>query len=323
MSTKVVSSPEEIAHYCHQFRGQHFKITTSTYQCFGGEGSKCTGSVNPTKKLPTCSQPVIASCEDETVYADFNDHSRGPCSLRRDDMLWHSAKCGNGKFSCWDPKLDAWCEGDVDDSSVSIKNVSCPPTTVYSQHEATHYCSQSGLATRLDPKDVTRYNCLEKDGSAVCAGRIDSRRHISCSTLRVNGCEAIDKVCKAGQKAYCDEKLSTFECWDEDLDRWCLGQLVKPYTKAGTKTPIERPATTSYIAQERTHHWGIFIPAGLVVLSFVLVGRYYDQVFREGAGLTFRKLFLLHIWVTTSHFPMTWSWYHLLPKITDKSLRQY
>lgn len=229
----VVSSPEEVAHYCHKVRGQHFKLSRFGYECSGGEHSSCKGEINPELELPKCSQPSIASCEDETVYSNFNDWSKGPCLYRQHDMIWHSARCGDGHFSCWDPSMNQWCEGTVDDSSVSSENISCPPTYVYSRYEATHYCSQSGLTTLIDADDETKYACYKKDGTAVCSGSIDGRRPPSCS-IRIHDCDAITKVCETGQKSFCDVSASAFECWDFNLDRWCVGQVYSHTRGANT-----------------------------------------------------------------------------------------
>jgi hypothetical protein len=284
----MVSSPEEIAHYCHTVRGQRFEMDKFQYRCFGGENSLCTGEINPYKKLPTCSQPNIASCEDETIYTNFNHHSKGPCFYRENDLAWHSAICGDGKFACWDPSLNEWCQGSVDDSVVSVDNISCPPTTVYSQYEATHYCSQSGLTTQIDPTDATKYTCYQKDGSAVCAGRIDGRRPPSCSA-RIHSCETIDKVCEPGRKTFCDEEISAFECWDQDLERWCLGQIVKPYTRIHAKPPLEGSQTpplaaaaastneASQFSPTSTHHT---LPGLLVLVSLSIVGTLCVRAFR-------------------------------------------
>jgi len=231
-----VSSPEEIAHYCHRVRGQRFEMNKEEYKCMGGQNSRCEGRINPQKELPTCSQPVIPSCEDETIYKNFNEHSNGPCMFRENDIAWHSARCGGGRFSCWDTTLMEWCQGTVDDSSLPGNNtIVCPPTNVYSRHEATHYCSKSGLTTRIGPKDPKTYKCLQKDGSEVCTGTIDTKRQPPPCSIPIHSCGAMHKVCEIGRKTYCDEELSIFECWDIDIDRWCLGRIVKPYKQAHDK----------------------------------------------------------------------------------------
>ncbi len=228
----TISSPEEVGHYCHAGQKRHFMVRNNTYQCYGAKNRNtiCRGKIHPDQVLPECSQASIATCQDEIIYTNFNNQSQGPCLYRENDVIWHSARCRDGKFSCWDPTLGVWCQGTVENDEILDFLVTCPPLTVYSIHEAIHYCSQSGLATNVDPDDFSSYACSWKDGTTACKGKIDPRLKMAqaCSHT-INACEDLAYVCQGNLAKIltCDNEEGTFECWDKKMDSWCVGQVVE------------------------------------------------------------------------------------------------
>jgi hypothetical protein len=283
----VASSAEEVAHFCHVTGKAHFQVHNSTYQCWETVHHKtaCQGVIDPNKPLNPCSLATIDNCGDGTIYHNFNKYSRGPCLYRPSDIMWHSAKCGDGVFSCWDPSLDEWCGGTVLSDDVPEPTPICPPSTVFSIHEATHYCAKSGLSTtRSDSNDDSSYSCYWKNGTTACKGTIDPIHHEAptCSAP-IDSCEDLKKVCnRAFSRVFaCHEESSEFECWDREEDQWCVGQ-VGSTTTTRTKKPYPISKTSSSHGIDRHQSVGtasIALILGMIAMVGVVVERNYREKF--------------------------------------------
>lgn len=258
----IVTSPEEVGHYCNADQQRHFRVHNDTYLCFGIEqhNTICRGKIHPHLELPVCSQESIASCQDEMIYANFNNQSQGPCLYRENNLVWHSARCGQGTFSCWDSSLNVWCKGSVANDETHNIAVICPPPFVYSIHEAMYYCSQFGLATQLDADDTSSYKCFRKDRSTACQGTIntDVTETQACNDI-INSCNDLELVCQSDPSKYltCDDVGLTFQCWDKKLNNWCVGQVAK---SIGGWENISMPKSS-----QEAHHFG----AKMLLLSFM------------------------------------------------------
>ena len=210
------------------------------------QNSICKGKIHPHLELPKCSQGTIADCGDETIYANLNDRSKGPCLYRAEDIVWHSSKCGDHKFQCFDAETEVWCAGSVENDVLLDPPVTCPPYTVYSIHEAAHYCTPSGLSTRMGFFDSSIFGCYWKNGTVACNGRIhpEAVDTPSCSDT-IESCNNLAEVCRvdASELLFCSNRNdgSSFECWDKALDHWCVGRIGQTM---GTKKPYQPPHKT-------------------------------------------------------------------------------
>lgn len=282
----LVSSPEEVGHYCHSGQARHFQIHNLTYECFAMNHHMpiCKGKIHPRMELPKCSQETIADCGDETIYANFNDKSSGPCFYREEDVLWHSSKCSGNSFQCFDTTKNKWCAGTVESHVSPDPPVTCPPETVYSIHEATHYCSRSSLATRVDPEDPSAYACYWKNGTAACSGTIDPGAvQVPSCTIPIENCFEIEKVCRMDEGSRflsCNDRQGelSFECWDTSLDQWCVGQIVR-----AKRTMKPYQTSTIDVNTASSQRWGVASIA-LMLVAGAMVGLVVERRFRDSGA---------------------------------------
>jgi hypothetical protein len=121
---KVVSSFEEIEHYC-----MHGDISTfgdGRYKCdFDGQ-EDCSGTIDPVQ-VPTCEASNIASCQDKYYYEACTHEVGGTGTSNENNSEPNYIKfCSGGSFHCWDKRADQWCEGKVVPTFGSFESPVCP-----------------------------------------------------------------------------------------------------------------------------------------------------------------------------------------------------
>jgi hypothetical protein len=123
---KVVSSFEEIEHYC--MHGNIGTFSDGRYECEFEDQDVCTGSINPTR-VPTCQASNIPSCQDQYYYEACTHEVGGTGAdnnVQKDSEPDYVKFCAGGVFHCWDRLANQWCQGTVVPTFGSFDAPVCP-----------------------------------------------------------------------------------------------------------------------------------------------------------------------------------------------------
>jgi hypothetical protein len=121
---KVVSSFEEIEHYC--MHGNIGTFSDGRYKCDFDDQEDCTGTIDPSV-VPACQASNIPSCEDEYYYEACTLEVGGTGTSDGNGADPDFIKfCSGGAFHCWDRRADQWCQGKVVPTFGSLEAPVCP-----------------------------------------------------------------------------------------------------------------------------------------------------------------------------------------------------